>query len=165
MKPYLLAAVLSSTLVLSGCSITHGTALNPNAIASIQRGYTTEAQVRAMFGEPVAVNTDSTSGTRRLMYRYDNDSSIQKGYASVGGLVLGGLIGSQIGGGSGRDIATAVGATAGGVVGENMVTARREEQTLEIFIDTRSGVVRDYRFMEDKSRSQSWGIGSGVAPL
>ena len=79
--------------------------------------------------------------------------------------MLGGLIGSQIGGGSGRDIATAVGATAGGVVGENMVTARREEQTLEVFIDTRSGVVRDYRFMEDKSRSQSWGIGSGVAPL
>ncbi len=165
MKPFLLAAVLGGTFALSGCSITHGTAFNPNQIAAIQRGFTTEAQIRAMFGEPVAVNFDSVTGQRRLMYRYDNDSSIQKGYGSVGGLLLGGLIGSQIGGGSGRDIATAVGATAGGVIGENMVTARREQQTLVVYIDARTGVVRDYRYMEDKSRSQSWGIGSGVAPL
>lgn len=165
MKAMLLTTVLGTTLALSGCSITHGTAFNPAQVAGIQRGITTEAQVRMMFGEPVAVNFDSNTGQRRLVYRYDNDSSIQKGLAGVGGAVVGGLLGSQIGGGSGRDIATVVGAGAGGVLAENAVTARREEQTLTIWIDARSGVVRDYHFTEDKSRSQSWGIGSGVAPL
>lgn len=165
MKNICLAVSLGATVVLSGCSITHGSAFNPAQVASIQRGYTTEAQVRAMFGEPVAVNFDSVTGQRRLTYRYDNDSSIQKGFAGVGGAVVGGLLGSQIGGGSGQEIATVIGVGAGSVLAENAVTARREEQTLTVWIDARSGVVRDYRFTEDKSRSQAWGIGSGVAPL
>lgn len=165
MKKILLVSVLAGALALGGCSITHGTAFNPSAIASIQRGVTTEAQIRAMFGEPVMVNTDSATGQRRLMYRYDNDSSIQKGYAAVGGALVGGLLGSQIGGGSGRDIAASVGTLAGGVLGENAVTARREEQTLVVYVNAKTGVVTDYRFTEDKSRSQSWGVGSGVAPL
>lgn len=165
MKTIILVSALGAALALSACSITHGTAFNPAQVAAIQRGVTTEGQVRMMFGEPVAVNFDSVTGQRRLVYRYDNDSSIQKGLAGVGGAVVGGLLGSQIGGGTGREIATVVGAGAGGVLAENAVTARREEQTLTIWIDARSGVVRDYRFTEDKSRSQSWGIGGGVAPL
>lgn len=165
MKKTILIGALGASLALSGCSITHGTAFNPNAIASIQRGVTTEGQIRAMFGEPVAVNTDTTLGQRRLTYRYDNDSSIQKGYAAVGGALVGGLLGSQIGGGSGSAIASGLGASAGGVLAENAVTARREEQTLVVYVDMRSGIVTDYRFTEDKSRTQSWGIGSGVAPL
>lgn len=36
---------------------------------------------------------------------------------TAGGAVIGGLIGDQIGGGSGNKIATAAGATAGGVYG------------------------------------------------
>lgn len=165
MKKIILVSVLSGSLALSGCSITHGTAFNPSNIASIQRGVTTEAQIRQMFGEPVTVNTDSATGQRRLMYRYDNDSSIQKTYAGIGGALVGGLLGSQIGGGSGSAIASGLGATAGGVLGENAVTARREEQTLVVYVNAQTGVVVDYRFTEDKSRSQSWGVGSGVAPL
>lgn len=165
MKPLLLTSILAAFTTLSGCSITHGSAFNPAQVAAIQRGITSEAQIRAAFGEPVAVNFDSQTGMRRLMYRYDNDSGIQKGLAGVGGVIAGGLLGSQIGGGSGRDIATMVGATAGGVLADNAVTARREVQILTIWVDARTGVVRDYRFTEDKSRTQSWGIGSGVAPL
>ena len=87
------------------------------------------------------------------------------GGVGIGGALVGGLLGSQIGGGSGSAIASSLGATAGGVLGENAVTTRREEQTLMVYVNAQTGVVVDYRFTEDKSRSQSWGVGSGVAPL
>ncbi len=39
---------------------------------------------------------------------------------TIGGAVIGGLLGSTIGGGRGRTAATAVGAGAGGYIGNNM---------------------------------------------
>ena len=42
------------------------------------------------------------------------------------GAVIGGLVGRQVGGGSGRDIATVGGAVAGGVIGRNVQGNRQE---------------------------------------
>ncbi|HVJ76029.1 MAG TPA: glycine zipper 2TM domain-containing protein, partial [Casimicrobiaceae bacterium] len=57
-------------------------------------------------------------------------STQQRGYsdrnvagAIVGG-ILGGVLGHQIGGGRGRDVATAVGAVGGAVVGSNVAGGR-----------------------------------------
>ena len=46
-----------------------------------------------------------------------------------------------------------------------MVTARQESQMLEVDISLATGKVSDYNFTEEKGRTQSWGVNSGVSPL
>ncbi|PIE82336.1 MAG: hypothetical protein CSA10_00780 [Cardiobacteriales bacterium] len=150
--------------LLSGCIAT-GTRLDYNAINAIQRGITTEPQIRAWFGEPVSVEINQKLNTKRLTYGYRNDDSIKKDAAGVGGAVLGGVLGHQVGGGSGQTIATGVGALAGGLLANNAVNAREESQFLEVLIDLRTGRVSDYNYTEAKSRTQSWSINQGVGTL
>ena len=158
-----LAAVLARAL--SGCGISHGDRLNYGNGNAIQRNVTTEAQIRAMFGEPVSVQINQKLGVKKLVYAYRNDDSIKKGAAGIGGAILGGVLGHQIGGGSGQAIATGVGAAAGGLLGDNAVTARQESKMLEVEISLATGRVSDYNYTEQKGRTQSWGISGGVAPL
>jgi len=162
-KNSILAAALA--LSLSACGINHGDRLDIANVNAIQRNVTTEAQIRAMFGEPVSVQINQKLGVKKLVYAYRNDDSIKKGAAGIGGAILGGVIGHQIGGGGGEAIAAGVGAAAGGLLGDNMVTARQESQMLEIEISLATGRVSDYNYTEQKGRTQSWGISSGVAPL
>ena len=162
-KHTFLAAVLA--LALGGCGISHGDRLNYGNVNAIQRNVTTEAQIRAMFGEPVSVQINQKLGVKKLVYAYRNDDSIKKGAAGIGGAILGGVLGHQIGGGSGQAIATSVGAAAGGLLGDNAVTARQESQMLEVDISLATGKVSDYNYTEQKGRTQSWGISGGVAPL
>ncbi|MDO4642410.1 MAG: hypothetical protein Q4A74_01060 [Cardiobacteriaceae bacterium] len=159
------ALALGIALALSACGISHGDRMNYADVNSIQRNVTTEQQIRTMFGEPVSVQTNQKAGVKKLIYAYRNDDSSKKAAAGIGGALLGGLLGSQIGGGAGQAIAGTVGATAGGLVGDNMVTARQESQMLEIEISLATGRVTDYNFTEEKSRTQSWGVNSGVSPL
>jgi len=158
-----LAVVLAVSL--SACGINHGDRMDYNMVNSIQRGVTTEAQVRSMFGEPVSVQTNQKLGIKKLVYAYRNDDSMKKSAAGIGGALLGGLLGNQIGGGTGQAIASGIGATAGGLIGDNMVTARHESQMLEIDISLATGKVSDYNFTEEKGRTQSWGVNKGVSPL
>ena len=159
------ALALVLAVSLSACGINHGDRMDYNSVNSIQRGVTTEAQVRAMFGEPVSVQTNQKLGVKKLIYAYRNDDSMKKSAAGLGGALLGGLLGNQIGGGVGQSIATGVGVTAGGLIGDNMVTAREESQMLEVDISLATGKVSDYNFTEEKHRTQSWGVNSGVSPL
>lgn len=156
--------MLAAVLVLTGC-IARGSKLNYNTVNSIQRGVTTEQQIRAMFGEPVATETRHKLGIKVLQYGYSNDDSIKKDAATVGGAALGGALGNQIGGGSGQAIASGLGAALGGLLGENAVTARQENQSLTVIIDLRTGVVKDFDFSESKGRTQSWSVNSGVGAL
>ena len=155
------ALALVLAVSLSACGINHGDRMDYNLINSIQRGVTTEAQIRSMFGEPVSVQTNQKLGIKKLVYAYRNDDSMKKSAAGLGG----GLLGSQIGGGTGQAIATGVGGAAGGLIGDNMVTAREESQMLEVDISLATCKVSDYNFTEEKNRTQSWGVNKGVSPL
>ena len=159
------ALALVLAVSLSACGINHGDRMDYSLVNSIQRGVTTEAQIRSMFGEPVSVQTNQKLGIKKLIYAYRNDDSMKKSAAGIGGALLGGLLGNQIGGGVGQSIATGVGATAGGLIGDNMVTARQESQMLEVDISLATVKVSDYNFTEEKGRTQSWGVNSGVSPL
>ena len=159
------ALALVLAVSLSACGINHGDRMDYSLVNSIQRGVTTEAQIRSMFGEPVSVQTNQKLGIKKLIYAYRNDDSMKKSAAGIGGALLGGLLGNQIGGGVGQSIATGVGATACGLIGDNMVTARQESQMLEVDISLATGKVSDYNFTEEKGRTQSWGVNSGVSPL
>ncbi|WP_322997019.1 hypothetical protein [Castellaniella sp.] len=57
-------------------------------------------------------------GTNR--YGSNNTSEFDCIAATVGGAVIGGLVGSTIGGGSGKTLATAAGIGGGGYVGNRM---------------------------------------------
>jgi uncharacterized protein YcfJ len=54
---------------------------------------------------------------------------------------VGGVVGNQIGGGSGRDIATGVGVITGAVVGDNMQNAPRTQQRCTPIQNSRSVIV------------------------
>jgi len=55
--------------------------------------------------------------------------------------VVGGIAGNQVGGGSGRDLATVVGAVAGGVVGQRIEKSVTTRQGQELTIRLDSGRV------------------------
>ncbi len=155
---------LTTALSLAGCQ--SGQIMEYGSIqANIQRNVTTEAQVRAIYGEPVEVRTDSKAGTRTLVYRYNNNDRLKKEGAGVVGAIAGGLLGNQIGDGLGRAVATTVGAAAAGTLANNAVTARKKVQTLTILVSLASGRVIDYRFNENSSRTQSWRPGTGPGTL
>ncbi|MCJ8338880.1 MAG: glycine zipper 2TM domain-containing protein [Pseudomonadales bacterium] len=57
---------------------------------------------------------------------------------TVGGAAVGGVLGNKIGGGSGRDLATALGAVAGAVIGQKIEESatRKQGQEITVKLDT-----------------------------
>ncbi|MDO9284576.1 MAG: glycine zipper 2TM domain-containing protein [Aquabacterium sp.] len=79
-------------------------------------------------------------------------SSRTSGGCAVLGAVLGAVVGRQIGSGSGRDVATGLGAIGGAVIG-NTVEARRkgdaEVYRISVQLDNGSEVQFDYQRIDD----------------
>lgn len=163
-KPSLILAILFAT-VITGCGVARGPRIDETVVGAIQPGITTEAQIRASFGEPVAIHIQPRTGTKVLTYHYHNDDDMKKTAATFGGMIIGGILGNQIGNGGGRAIATSVGAMTGGVLGENALTNREENQELKVVISLTTGKVLDYDYEQSKQRSQNWQLNPGVAPL
>ncbi|ANF58683.1 glycine zipper 2TM domain-containing protein [Halotalea alkalilenta] len=65
-----------------------------------------------------------------------DDSS---GFGGIGGAVLGGLLGNQVGGGSGRTIATAVGAIGGAVAGNRVEGSMDRTAGMEVQVQRDDG--------------------------
>lgn len=63
------------------------------------------------------------------------------GWKTFGGALLGGVIGNQFGGGSGRTVATILGSVIGGNVAHNQQQTQRYENTqlVELLIQVESG--------------------------
>ena len=59
--------------------------------------------------------------------------------AAVAGAVLGGVLGHQIGGGRGKDVATAAGAVGGAVVGDRIARQRGARSYYEVTVELESG--------------------------
>jgi len=138
-KSHLIIFLSAIVFLLQGC-ISLGQKIDTNKVDRIQKRVTTESQIRAWFGEPVTVTINRKRGVKILTYAYKNDDSIKKAAAGGAGAVAGGLLGSQIGGGSGSTIS---GSLAG-----NAVTARQEREYLEITIGLRSQTVIDFNYVE-----------------
>lgn len=70
----------------------------------------------------------------------------QKGEATglgvVGGAVVGGLVGSQIGGGSGKNVATVLGAVGGGVAGNEVEKRARATTSFQVKVRMDDGSLR-----------------------
>jgi outer membrane lipoprotein SlyB len=60
----------------------------------------------------------------------------------VGGAVVGGLVGSQIGGGSGKNVATVLGAVGGGVAGNEVEKRARATTVYQVRVRMDDGTLR-----------------------
>lgn len=69
---------------------------------------------------------------------------------TVGGAVIGGLLGNQVGSGSGRTAATVAGAVGGGVVGRNIERNARRTQRYEVIVRyTGTGATQTLQYEND----------------
>lgn len=66
--------------------------------------------------------------------RVINDAKEASGIGLVGGAVVGGLLGNQVGGGRGKDVATVVGAVGGAVAGNEIEKRSGSTQHYEITV-------------------------------
>jgi len=64
------------------------------------------------------------------------------GLGVVGGAVVGGLLGSQIGGGSGKNVATVLGAVGGGVAGNEVEKRSRSTTVYQVRVRMDDGTLR-----------------------
>jgi outer membrane lipoprotein SlyB len=77
----------------------------------------------------------------------------RKGHASglgaVGGAVVGGVLGHQVGGGSGKTAATVIGAVGGGVAGNAIEKNVKETKVWSITVTQKDGSTRTYESATD----------------
>jgi outer membrane lipoprotein SlyB len=68
------------------------------------------------------------------------------GVGVVGGAVVGGLLGNQVGGGTGRTLATIAGAVGGGYAGNDVEIRTRTATTLQVWVRLVEGQFRYFRY-------------------
>lgn len=80
-------------------------------------------------------------------------SEVREGQASglgvVGGAVIGGLLGSQVGGGTGKKIATVGGAVAGGYAGNEIEKRQRSQTIWRVKLRQADGSLRSVELAQD----------------
>ncbi|MBN8414159.1 glycine zipper 2TM domain-containing protein [Halomonas litopenaei] len=127
MKITLLPVLAISALTLAGCTATNQ--YSGNVYSGNQ----------AQTAQNVQVGT--ITALRRVQIQGDSAASGILG--TGGGAIIGGLLGNQVGGGSGRTIATAAGALGGAVAGNQIEKGvnRTDAWEMEIRKDTGQTVV------------------------
>ncbi|MDD5295929.1 MAG: glycine zipper 2TM domain-containing protein [Rhodocyclaceae bacterium] len=80
------------------------------------------------------------------------------GVGVVAGGLLGGILGHQVGGGSGRDLATVAGAVAGGFAGNEIEKNQRAATQYEVVVRLEDGSLRTFK----EQSSPPWTIGQPV---
>ena len=82
------SAILAVSLALAGC-VSSGTKVDPDAVASFQRGVTTLSDVEARLGPPTALST-ALDGSMVAVYSYAHASTRAATFIPVVGLFAGG---------------------------------------------------------------------------
>ena len=84
------------------------------------------------------------------------------GWKTFGGALLGGVIGNQFGGGSGRTVATILGSMIGGNVAHNQQQTQRYENTqlVELLIQVESG--KQFMVIQDSDPAMRFHQGDNV---
>ncbi|WP_299257073.1 glycine zipper 2TM domain-containing protein [uncultured Kushneria sp.] len=122
MKRYLVVAALGA-LTLGGC-----------ANSDIYSGNTYTGN-QAKTARNVTYGT--VTGVRPVTIQAGNEND--SGLGGIGGAVLGGLLGNQFGGGSGRVLTTAVGGIGGAIAGSKVEDRANQVSAYEIQVRTDSG--------------------------
>ncbi|MDK9683379.1 glycine zipper 2TM domain-containing protein [Pseudoalteromonas shioyasakiensis] len=136
-----LVAILSSCLLLSSPSY-----------ADYQRNKAVPVQ-QVLFGSVQSVRTI----TEQELVRDKTN-----GWETFGGALIGGVIGNQFGGGSGRTVATILGSMIGGSVAHNRQQNSRviQYQLVELMIKVESG--EQFMVVQDKDNQMLFNQGDKV---
>jgi outer membrane lipoprotein SlyB len=76
------------------------------------------------------------------------------GVGVVGGAVVGGLLGNQVGGGTGRTLATIAGAVGGGYAGNEVEKRTRTATTYQVRVRMENGQVRNFPYNSEPNWRQ-----------
>lgn len=98
-------------------------------------------------------NCGNVESVRTIKQRADGS-----GLGAAGGAVIGGLLGNQVGDGSGRTIATAAGAIGGAVLGNQVEGNMKASTSYEIRVRLDDGTLRTFR----QSSPPAWRSGDRV---
>ena len=107
------------------------------------------AFVTAMASAPLAVQAQPRDNGCRdcgtvISSRTVEQAQKASGLGAVGGAVVGGLLGNQVGSGSGRTLATVAGAAAGGYAGNNIERSRNTKMVTETRVRMDDGAIRTF---------------------
>lgn len=80
------------------------------------------------------------------------------GLGAAGGAIVGGLLGNQVGGGSGRQIATVAGAVGGAVAGNQIESSMKTTHSWQVVVRMDSGARRTF----NQSSQPGWREGDSV---
>lgn len=114
----------------------HNTASNETGRAPAGPAYTAAPAVDPYAGQVVSVNTVKTPEPTT-------------GLGALGGAVIGGLAGTQIGNGRGRTAATIVGALGGGLAGNTVEHAVHKATTYDVQVRMEDGSYRNFSYQTD----------------
>jgi outer membrane lipoprotein SlyB len=98
-------------------------------------------------------NCGNVESVRTITHRAEGS-----GLGAAGGAVLGGLLGNQIGGGTGRQLATVAGAVGGAVVGNQVEGNMKATHSYEIRVRLDDGAHRTFR----QNSAPAWRNGDRV---
>ena len=145
-----LAAALAAP-AYPGASVQYGTSGSQGAIASGAATY--PAAPAEPVREAAPARTAEASDGARWCGTCGNVESVRtittrargSGVGAAGGAILGGLLGNQVGGGHGRQLATVAGAVGGAVVGNQVEGNMKATQSYEIRVRLDDGTLRTFR--------------------
>lgn len=122
-------------------------------------GTGTLAAIAFVLSAPAsAQGTCHTCGTVVSLHTYEQAAASGTGVGAVGGAVVGGLLGNQIGGGSGRTLATVAGAVGGGFAGNAIEKRVRTHTVTRVQVRMHTGAVRNFT----EAGVSRWSTGSKV---
>jgi outer membrane protein assembly factor BamE (lipoprotein component of BamABCDE complex) len=80
--------LIALTVLITACTATHGSKVDPEQVAQIKEGTTTEAEIREWFGKPYLTSTES-DGDKMLQYTYGKASNSKESYIPYVGAFMG----------------------------------------------------------------------------
>jgi outer membrane lipoprotein SlyB len=105
-------------------------------------------RVEPVVAKPASVRLcDDCS--RVVSVRSEQRQGEGSGLGAIGGAVIGGLLGNQVGGGTGKKIATVGGAVAGGYAGNAIEKNQRTKQVWVVRLENRDGSTHNHEQLSD----------------
>lgn len=137
----------------SGAPVQHRKAPTPQEPAGIPHQQASQAMPPLAQATPVCEACGQIEGVRTVEV-----AAKPSGIGVVAGAVVGGLLGNQIGGGSGKTLATVGGAVGGGYAGNEIEKRTRKSVGYEVDVKMENGERRSFRY----EAQPSWKAGDRV---
>ena len=124
-----------------------------SAPAPVQAGAPTQAMPPVVQAQAICETCGKVEGVRTIEV-----AAKPSGVGVVAGAVVGGLLGNQIGGGSGKTLATVAGAVGGGYAGNEIEKRTRKGTAWEVDVRMENGEKRAFKY----DTQPSWRAGDRV---